>query len=148
MLAGEPFSDRPESVSPVIGSFLRSYNDRAGEQRRAGLYPYAARVVSTRADELTERRRAEACMRWAREHFDPPPRRVRVLHWLLRRSALDLDGVYAARAAVAAEDCARAHRLALALLDRLVAIGEEPTNCSQSQPDVALAPPRPATLGA
>ena len=25
MLAGEPFSDHPESVCPVIGSFLRAY---------------------------------------------------------------------------------------------------------------------------
>ena len=28
MLAGEPFNDRPQSVCPVIGSFLRAYNDR------------------------------------------------------------------------------------------------------------------------
>ena len=27
MLAGEPFSDRPQAVCPVIGAYLRSYND-------------------------------------------------------------------------------------------------------------------------
>ena len=27
MLAGEPFTDQPESVCPVIASFLRAYND-------------------------------------------------------------------------------------------------------------------------
>lgn len=26
-LAGEPWSDRPECASPVIGAFLRSWND-------------------------------------------------------------------------------------------------------------------------
>ncbi len=29
MLAGEPFSDRPRSTSPVISAFLRTYNDLA-----------------------------------------------------------------------------------------------------------------------
>ena len=101
MLAGEPFSDRPLSVSPVIASFMRSYNDHAGDERRNGLYAYAARAVGTRGDRGTEEQRARLCMRWARGHFDPPPLRVRVLYRLLRWQAQDLDGVYAARAAIA-----------------------------------------------
>jgi len=27
ILAGEPFTDHPQSVCPVIGAFLRAYND-------------------------------------------------------------------------------------------------------------------------
>jgi hypothetical protein len=37
MLAGEPFSDHPHSVCPVIGSFLRTYNDSIDDQRRQDL---------------------------------------------------------------------------------------------------------------
>ena len=130
MLAGEQFSDHPASVSPVIASFMRSYNDRGGEERRAGLYAYVARVVGTRDDSLTERRRAQLCMSWARRHFDPPPLRVRVLYRLLRWQAQDLAGVYAARAAVAANDRDAAHRLALGLIDKLLAIGGSTTDFS------------------
>ena len=48
MLAGEPFSDHPHSVCPVIGSFLRAYNDRIDDRRRQDLYAYAAAVVGSR----------------------------------------------------------------------------------------------------
>ena len=49
MLAGEPFSDRPRCVDPVIAGFLRTYNDGIDERRRQDLYPLAAEVVGTRA---------------------------------------------------------------------------------------------------
>ena len=39
MLAGEPFNDHPRSVCPVIGSFLRAYNDRIDDGRRQDLTP-------------------------------------------------------------------------------------------------------------
>src|SRR5437764_4983871 len=48
MLAGEPFSDHPESVCPVISTFLRSYNDAVDDRRRQDLYAYAARAVGSR----------------------------------------------------------------------------------------------------
>ena len=51
MLAGEPFSDHPPSVCPVIGAFLRVYNDAVDDDRRQDLYGYAARVVDSRANE-------------------------------------------------------------------------------------------------
>jgi hypothetical protein len=60
MLAGEPFTDRPRSVSPVIASYLRSLNDLAGVRRRQLLYPYAAVAVGTRHDGL-EVARFERC---------------------------------------------------------------------------------------
>src|ERR1044072_7923842 len=39
MLAGEPFSDRPRCVDPVIAAFLRTYNDGLDDRRRQDLYP-------------------------------------------------------------------------------------------------------------
>lgn len=123
MLAGEPFSDRPASVCPVIGGFLRSYNDHIGHTRRQDLYRYAARVVGTRADAATESKRAEMCLRWARAVCDPPPLRVRILHRLLRCQGPDIHAVYAARAAAATTDGAVAHEHALAFIDELIAAG-------------------------
>jgi hypothetical protein len=59
MLAGEPFTDHPASVCPVIGSFLRSYNDLVDDGRRQDLYAYASRVVGSRADSTVQSARAE-----------------------------------------------------------------------------------------
>ena len=67
MLAGEPFNDRPQSVCPVIGSFLRAYNDRIDDGRRQDLYGYAAKVVGSRASRDVEHARAERLSAWAFE---------------------------------------------------------------------------------
>jgi len=120
MLAGEQFGDHPHSVCPVIAGFLRSYNDHVDAERRQDLYRYAAAVVGTRSDPATERARARLCRRWARDHFDPPPLRVRLLHRLLRCQGVDVEGVYAARAAVTTSRPDVAHRRALELLDELI----------------------------
>jgi hypothetical protein len=138
MLAGEPFSDRPESVCPVIAGFLRSYNDHIDPARRQDLYGYAARVVGTRADAETERVRARICLCWARERCDPPPLRVRILHRLLRCQGPDVNGVYAARASAATHPThgvKAAHERALELLDELIALGgdrQDPSATSSS----------------
>src|ERR1700758_5144950 len=67
MLAGEPFTDHPASVCPVIGSFLRSYNDSIDSERRQALYEYASRVVDSRTDAETRQMRAERLAEWAGE---------------------------------------------------------------------------------
>lgn len=67
MLAGEEFTDRPSAVSPVIGSFLRAYNDRVDDRWRQDLYPYAAKVVGTRRTIEIEHERAQMCREWARQ---------------------------------------------------------------------------------
>jgi hypothetical protein len=59
MLAGEPFSDHPASVCPVIGSCLRAYNDWIDDDRRQDLYLYASKVVGTRANQDVQRARAD-----------------------------------------------------------------------------------------
>jgi hypothetical protein len=138
MLADEPFSDHPESVCPVIAGFLRSYNDHVGPGPRQDLYRYAARVVGTRAEAATERERARLCLRWARLTWDTPPLRVRILHRLFRCQGPDVDGVYAARAALATHPADVAHRRALALLDELIALGGARDDLETSVPSMPL----------
>ena len=67
MLAGEPFTDHPASVCPVIGSFLRSYNDTIDERRRQALYEYASRVVGSRGSRRAQQERADRLAAWAEE---------------------------------------------------------------------------------
>ena len=59
MLAGEEFTDHPQAVCPVIGAFLRAYNDRVDDRSRQDLYAYAAMVVGTRSTIDVERQRAQ-----------------------------------------------------------------------------------------
>src|SRR5579871_345697 len=67
MLAGEPFTDHPASVCPVIGSFLRSYNDSIDDRRRQGLYEYASKAVGSRACRRVQEERSERLAQWAEE---------------------------------------------------------------------------------
>jgi hypothetical protein len=66
MLADEPFSDRPHSSSPVIGAFLRTYNDGVDDERRQDLYPLAALIVGTAGGRRVEAERASCCLEFAR----------------------------------------------------------------------------------
>jgi hypothetical protein len=59
MLAGDAFNDHPRSVCPVIGAFLRTYNDSIDDERRQALYAYAAKVVGSRGPEELTRARAK-----------------------------------------------------------------------------------------
>ena len=67
MLAGEPFSDHPASVCPVIGSCLRAYNDWIDDRRRQDLYAYASKVVGTRSSQEVQRARAARVTAWVGE---------------------------------------------------------------------------------
>jgi hypothetical protein len=144
ILADEPFSDHPESVCPVIAGLLRSYNDRVDQRRRQDLYMYAARAVGTRADVATERARARLCLRWARQWCELPPLRVRVLHRLLRCQGLDVDGVYAARAAVATKNEDLTHHRVLDLLDNLVSVSPNPERLAEARSPSRLLEPSAA----
>jgi hypothetical protein len=66
MLADEPFSDRPENASRVIGAFLRTYNDGLDDERRQDLYPLASLIVGSSAGRAVERERASRCLELAR----------------------------------------------------------------------------------
>jgi hypothetical protein len=125
MLAGEPFSDAPRAVCPVIGEFLRTYNDVVDDDRRQALYSCAAKVVGSRGSERQARARAEYLnhlvatvrlkrhpwMRWF-------PRRVRVGEQ--RRSLV------AARAArLIAADVGELELKVIDVVDDLLALGAD-----------------------
>ena len=137
VLAGEPFSDHPRSVCPVIAALVRAYNDRVGFERRQDLVPYAARIVDTRGDRELERRRAARCAAWAAARKRIPPSRWRL--WRLARgrggrlrATRELAAIRAARSIETGSD--EAHASTLALLDELIALGADPTAVPDAPP--------------
>jgi hypothetical protein len=126
MLAGEPFSDRPRSVSPVLAAFLRVYNDLLDDRRRQDLYAYAAAVVGSRADRRTEVSRALRCIHWAvaRRPRSRPGLLMKISVRAGRR--LGVAGTFAGAAAWAVRRTDAAHADALAFVDELIAIGRRP----------------------
>jgi hypothetical protein len=126
MLAGEPFSDRPQSVCPVIGSFLRAYNDRIDDERRQDLYAFAAKVVGSRASEEVQHARAERLRAWALElHWRGWLQRLvraRIRAWVPAPPA-DLVGSHAVCAIPQHND--ETHAEVLALIDELLRIDSE-----------------------
>src|SRR3954464_13004445 len=142
MLAGEPFSDRPQAVCPVIGAYLRSYNDVVDDDRRQDLYIYASEAIGTAGTAALRRRRAERCLAEIARLHD---RRSRVRRWLsgrpelsLPRSAVELarGGMHLARALQRSGPEGHAHGLELA--DELIAMGT---------PTVSPEPRRPLRRG-
>jgi hypothetical protein len=146
MLAGEPFSDRPASVCPVIAGFMRAYNDRVDDERRQDLYRYAAEVVGSRAAPDVEHARERRCLEWADGMRRQRPRPLR---WIARggsgavdrRLGLDAAGTFAARSIRRHGD--RTHSAALALLDELIALGG--TSTPTLQVPAGLGSPAPVT---
>jgi hypothetical protein len=114
MLAEERFSDRAATVSPVIGAFLRTYNDGVDDGRRQDLYPVAALIVGSAAGRAVEAERATRCLDFARRLGSPLPH---------GRAALAMASAEAAgsTAALAALRAGR-HAEALAFVDELVAL--------------------------
>jgi hypothetical protein len=55
---GEPHSDHPRCVCPVLAHFCRSFNDRLGDRRQA-LIPYIPRLASTVGTQEVVRGRLE-----------------------------------------------------------------------------------------
>jgi hypothetical protein len=130
MLAGEPFSDRPQAVCPVLGAYLRSYNDVVDDDHRQDLYRYAAEAIGPAGAAELRRRRAERCLAEIASLHD---QRSRVRRWLSGRPELSLPGssielervgMHLARALQRSGP--EGHRRALALADELIAMGPEP----------------------
>jgi hypothetical protein len=125
MLAGERFTDHPETVSPAIGSFHRAYNDAAEDAQRQDLYEYASKVVGSRGSDEVERARAERLMEWAAARRTVQwtrllPPRLRALKDK-RRPSIDASGTHAVHAI--RRHTPESHAAALALIDELLAIG-------------------------
>lgn len=127
MLAGEPFSDHPRSVCPVIAAFLRTLNDRVGDDARQALYPYASKAVGTRSSRRIERRRARLCA----QAVNPGES---ALLARLRPTTARQEAVSAARELALAWDRLGGAR-ALELVDEMIALG----GGSPEQPSVAEA---------
>jgi hypothetical protein len=125
MLAGERFTDHPVSVCPVIGSFLRAYNDLVDDDRRQGLYESASLVVGSRASAAVMRARADRLTAWAlqrrKRHWS---RRFLPARWrtigLEEWVPLYAVGPYAIRSIWKVSD--ETHATVLALIDELLAI--------------------------
>jgi hypothetical protein len=127
MLAGEPFSDQPQTASPVIAAFLRVYNDSLDDRRRQDLYRCAAEVVGTRGSAVIERKRLERLVSWA----DEMRRARRSLFAGLRSARIEAQGLDDAEAAALSAVkaigrlTAERHEQALALVEELCAIGTD-----------------------
>jgi hypothetical protein len=134
VFAEERFSDRPRCVCPVIGAFLRGWNDRAPHAERQRLGPYAARIVGSRSIPRVTRERRDLCLEWsgadlshgrARRLVNRSGMRVRIAVFCGMGAALRLSegaGDYASRVAAARGDT----ESAFGLLDALLAIGADP----------------------
>jgi hypothetical protein len=114
MLADERFSDRAATVSPVIGAFLRTYNDGLDDERRQDLYPVASLIVGSAARRSVEDERGSLCLTFARRHGARLPRGRAALAMRTPEAA----GSTAALAALKAG----AHEQALAFVEELVAV--------------------------
>jgi hypothetical protein len=62
-LAGEPHTDRPVCVSPVLARFCIALNDRLDDEQRQKLRPYLARTIGTAGDGRDEER-LRLCREW------------------------------------------------------------------------------------
>jgi hypothetical protein len=133
LIAEEEFSDRPRCVCPVIGAFLRGWNDRAPHSERQRLSPYAARIVGSSAARRVTRERRDICLEWVGADLSHGVARRAMARIGVRLRIAVFCGVgvamrpnegagdYAARVAVARGDATRTFEL----LDTLLATGEE-----------------------
>lgn len=138
MLADEAFSDHPMSVSPLIGAFLRAYNDAVDDAHRQDLYAYAAKVVDSNGSDQVEQARIAHLSAWTDDLLRQRsrlrlPRRLRTFAY-----GLPVEGV-GARAVRQVMLCGDdSHRRALAVIDELLAIGAP--NAQTTPPTVPETP--------
>ena len=131
VIAEERFSDRPRCVCPVIGAFLRGWNDRAPHAERQRLGPYATRIVGSRGTRSVTRERRDLCLEWSGADLSRGPLgrllsrsriRLRIAVFCGLPGALSLNegsGDYASRVAATRGDA----KGAFELLDALLAVG-------------------------
>lgn len=134
MIGGEGFSDRPSCVCPVLGAFLRSWNDGVGYADRQRLEPYASLVVGTGGYRRISRIRRDICLSYGGADLDRGPLRRAAARLRMRlRIAWAVGifpsiwlkegaGAYAARVCFAQGGSEEAFML----LDRLLGVGSPP----------------------
>ena len=118
MLAEQPFSDRPQNASPVVGAFLRTYNDGLDDERRQDLYALASRIVGSAGRRSVERERASRCLEFARNlGAGVPAGRAAV-----GIASSEASGSWAALAALASGPSPEVHSRALSFAHELICI--------------------------
>ncbi|HJS92958.1 MAG TPA: hypothetical protein VJ741_01750 [Solirubrobacteraceae bacterium] len=124
MLEAGPFTDHPRSVCPVIGAFLRAYNDWVDDRRRQDLYAYAAKVVGSRAPRGVDEARMRRLLAWADELEE---RRVKRLPLgprpRVNRSGPRADDVAGRVMFAIARQKDHPHQEVLGVVDKLLEIG-------------------------
>src|SRR5579872_4097472 len=68
-VAGEPWSDHPECVSPVIGAFMRQWNDDLDDEGRQRLKELIPLLVGKRDDR--DEQRGWMCADWLIRVYTP-----------------------------------------------------------------------------
>jgi hypothetical protein len=124
MLAGEPLTDRPRTVSRTLAGLLRGYNDGLDDGRRQSLKRYAADGLDTARGRAVERERRRVVRAWLAAEAGRDGR------WasLERRIAL-LDGPYVGfqlgtRVRICGDHAL--HARVLGLFDALIVLGAPP----------------------
>ena len=123
LLAGEPFSDRPQCACPLTAALLRAYNDAVDDRRRQTLYGVAADVVDTAPGPEILARRVDHLLAWSLERT-PRARAWRryLLRACVRAEDWDSLGQETVRNLGRLDD--RRHLKVHALVRELLAIGE------------------------
>ena len=109
-IAGEPWSDHPTCVDPVLAAFGRSWNDSLSDDDRDRLLlPFLPRFVGTRSTADVQDRRAFMAADWAVRVFTPAWLRLAKLdeHAEALEGLPELDSVEACRAAQPTINAAR-----------------------------------------
>lgn len=138
MLGGEKFTDRPRCVDPVIGAFLRMWNDGVGYADRQRLEPYAALAVGTGGYRRISRIRRDICLSYAGADLSRGPLRRAAARLRMRARIAWAVGIFPSiwlkegAGAYAARICfARGGSVeAFPLLDRLLDVGASSTPTS------------------
>ena len=109
-IAEEPWSDHPQCVSPIIGAFMRSWNDSLNDDDRQMLKPYVAKCINTVGTKDDEARRAWLATDWLARKCAPAFLRLAGLtaHAETLEHLAALDGVRAAKSAQPSLAAARA----------------------------------------
>jgi hypothetical protein len=134
MIGGEGFSDRPGCVCPVLGAFLRSWNDGVGYADRQRLEPYASLVVGTGGYRRISRIRRDICLSYGGADLDRGPLRRAAARLRMRVRIAWAVGIFPSiwlkegAGAYAARVCFErgGSEEAFTLLDRLLGVGSPP----------------------
>jgi hypothetical protein len=134
MIGGEGFSDRPGCVCPVLGAFLRSWNDGVGYADRQRLEPYASLVVGTGGYRRISRIRRDICLSYGGADLDRGPLRRAAARLRMRVRIAWAVGIFPSiwlkegAGAYAARVCFErgGSEEAFMLLDRLLGVGSPP----------------------